>query len=735
MFVTASVAVVASAHAWASPPPPAHLASWLEGIAESSQALSDGDPARAEAAARAAMAALPAGAARARSALALGLALGEAGRSAEAASTLASAQAGLGDPALREAARYAEAQALFYAGHPGAAAARFAALAAAASGPLAARARWREADALLSAGAPRLAARAYEACLTAEPSGPLALGARLSLAAALRQSGEDALAVAVYRALWVEQPGDPAGRAAARALRAWRDAGGPVPPPTPAQRLARANRFLELALPRRALAVLDRLEAEPAPAEPLTRSRLLRALALLQVGRRQEAQALAARLLADGAAAAGTRAGAELVLARVAARAGRLEEAAERYHRLAAVRVEIPGLSVAQERDLPEEAAFMAAWLYYDAGRFARAAELLRAYARTHPSARRADDARWFEAWSLHRLGRQAEARRALSRLERGPLAAAALYWQGRLAPDRRRQRELYRAALREAAPGSWYALLAAGRLSAFGEQPPPLAGAPASPLPDGPGRGPAGDALSRAAGLAGVGLTALAVGELRALAGTREGKEHASLVAQLAEAAGDAELPFRMARDHLAPTRRALRWLYPRAFPDLLPRAAAEAGVDASLYLAVMRRESAFRPDARSGAGAVGLVQLIPPTAERLAQVLGAPGAAARELERPEVSVPLGARYLGLLVDRFRDPAVALAAYNAGPSAAAAWARSGTGLPVDRWTEDVPYRETRRYVKSVAADAAVYRALWEGGALALDGARAVPAPREGVAF
>ena len=735
MILTASVAVVATAQAWAADAPPAHLATWLEGIAESAQALSDGDPARAESAARAARAARPAGAAGARSALALGLALSEAGRAAEAASALASAQDGLTDPGLREAARYEEAQALFYAGHPGAAAARFAALAAAARGPIAARARWREADALLAAGSPRLAVRAYEACLTAEPSGPLALGARLSLAAALRQSGEDAHAVAVYRALWVEQPADPTGRAAARALRAWRDAGGLVPPPTPAQRLARASRFLELALPRRALLVLDRLEAEPAPAEPITRGRLLRALAFLQVGRREEAQAIAVLLLADEAAAPGTRAGAELVLARAAARAGRLEEASGRYRHLAEVRAEIPGLSVAQARDLPEDAAFLAAWLYYDAGRFARAAELLRAYARAHPSARRADDARWFEAWSLQRLGRLAEARRALSRLERGPLAAAALYWQGRLAPERHRQRELYRAALREAPPGTWYALLAASRLSTFGDRPPLLAGAPAAPLPDGPGHGTAGDQLSRAAVLAGAGLTVLAVGELRALAGTHEGRQHAALIAQLAEAAGDAELPFRMARDHLAPTRRALRWLYPRAFPDILPRAAAEAGVDASLYLAVMRRESAFRPDAHSGAGAVGLVQLIPPTAERLAQVLGAPPTAVRELERPEVSVPLGARYLALLVDRFRDPAAALAAYNAGPSAAAAWARSGAGLPLDRWTEDVPYRETRRYVKSVAADAAVYRALWEGGALALDGARAVPAPREGVAF
>jgi soluble lytic murein transglycosylase len=104
-------------------------------------------------------------------------------------------------------------------------------------------------------------------------------------------------------------------------------------------------------------------------------------------------------------------------------------------------------------------------------------------------------------------------------------------------------------------------------------------------------------------------------------------------------------------------------------------------------------------------------------------------------ELEHPEVSVPLGAAYLALLVDRFGDRAAALAAYNAGPAAAAGWARAAAGRPLDEGVEDVAFRESRRYVKAVAADAAVYRALWSGGPLALDGLQPVPAPREGVGF
>ena len=75
------------------------------------------------------------------------------------------------------------------------------------------------------------------------------------------------------------------------------------------------------------------------------------------------------------------------------------------------------------------------------------------------------------------------------------------------------------------------------------------------------------------------------------------------------------------------------------------------------------------------------------------------------------------------------------LAAYNAGPQAVSAWLAGRAGAPVDEWVEDIPFRETRRYVKDVTADWAMYRALWEGAPLAVDGGRALPAPREGVAF
>ena len=711
----------------------APLSATLHGLAEAAQSLAEGDAVAAEKAAREALAAVPAGETARRATLVLGLALRDQQRFGEAAETIGRV-AGELPATLAPAALLERAQALFYAGRPSEAASEFGQVGQSRAMGLAQRARWREADASFAAGDAPGAVRAYEALLAADGGVP-SPGARLALASALREAGQAARAVEMLRALWIDSPADATGRAAARALRAWRDAGGPVPAPTPEQRLARAARFLELSLPRRALRVLDRLESIGAPPEPATRAALLRAFALLQIGRRAEARALALRLQKSADAAAGTRTGAQLVLARAAARSGRVDEAAARYRTLAASRDLVPGLPPARARDLPEDARFLAAWLYFDAGQYARAASALRAFARARPSAPRAEDARWFEAWSLLRLGQREQARAALSRLARGGLVPAALYWQARLTPPPTAQRELYRRVLREAPPGSWYWLLATDRLARLGEHP-ATALAPAAGDPPGPSVAAAdAESLERAVSLLATGLRGEAIAELRLLAAGRLGAAAAAEVAQLAAAAGDSELPFRIARDHLPPTRRTLRWLFPVAFPDLMTASSEAAGCDRELYLAVMRRESAFRPDARSGAGAVGLVQLIPPTAERLASLHRVPRASVRALEAPEVSVPLGAAYLALLVDRFREPAVVLAAYNAGPPAAATWARDRGNVPLDEWVEGIPFRETRRYVKNVLADSVVYRALWRGGTLSIDGARIVPPPSQGVGF
>ncbi|WP_243338734.1 lytic transglycosylase domain-containing protein, partial [Anaeromyxobacter soli] len=602
----------------------------------------------------------------------------------------------------------------------------------AASGDLAVarRVRWREPEALLAAGLAPEAVPLLEGLLRDLPGDGAAPGARLALARGLRQLGEDARAAEVYRGLWLERPELAAGRAAGEALETWRAAGGPVPTATAAEQLARADRLLATGWPDAALLALDAAERAEPPAAP-ERAAILRAGALLALGRHGDAERLAAKFTA--APDESDRRGALLVLARAAARAGRVDEASRRYAELAALRAPIPGIPEWRQRDLGDEAAYLSAWLYYDAGQFARAATALEAFAKANRRSRRADDARWFSAWSLYRLGRFPAAARALAKLDRTSYADAAAYWRARLARTGPEQRRLYRAAIAAGGDG-WYGLLARARLAALGESAARMPPPDPRPLPELQDAAAAAR-LAVAVELLGLGMRAEALEELADLTRSWRARASAPVVAQLAAFAGDAEVPFRISRDHLLPTRRALRWAHPEPYPELVPSRARAVGVDPSLLLAVMRRESGFRPGIRSGAGAEGLLQLRPATAERVAALLGLPGGLGARLAEPEVNITLGAHYLGLLLARFGDPALAVAAYNAGPGAAAEWARARAGMPLDAWVESIPYRETRGYVRIVLADWDVYRALAGEPAAPIAPERAVTAPDGGVAF
>ncbi|ACL65686.1 Lytic transglycosylase catalytic [Anaeromyxobacter dehalogenans 2CP-1] len=707
---------------------PEPLTDWLAGLGDAAQALAGGQADASAAAARRAFSARPRGAAGARAQAALGLALAEAGRPSEAAEALEVALAPAIAPARPHLA-FLRGQALLASGEPHAAARLLEQAGADLRLAVARRARFLAGEALVEAGLPAEAVATLDAALRAWPTDPAAAAARLALGRALRAAGDEARAAETWRALWLEAD-LPEARGAGELLAAWRAAGGPVPLATADDHLARAERLVATARPDDALQELAAAR-EADPEVPAGRVEVLRAAALVGLGRHAEAARVAAPFADDPDPR--VQRSARLALARAAARAGRVDEASRRYREVAASDAPIAGLPEWRQRDLGDEAAYLAAWLHYDAGDYRRAAAELDAFARAYRrTSRRVDEALWFAAWSRYRLGRTADAARAFARLSRGPFADAAAYWQGRLAKDARRGARLLRAAAAGADP--WYALLARARLEAAGIAAAPPAASPARPLPDAAPAAAAGQ-LAVAVELMGLGLEDEGLDELRQLARGGAARAAAPLVAQLAAHAGDAELPFRMARDFLGQSARTLRWSHPEPYPELLPARARAFGVDPALVLAVMRRESSFRRAVRSGAGAEGLLQLRPVTAERLAALLGVPGGVGDRLDRPEVNVALGAHYLALLGARFADPAVVLAAYNAGPGPASDWARSRAGMPLDAWVECIPYRETRQYVKVVLSDWDVYRRLSGGPAAPIDPARPVAAPAPGVGF
>jgi soluble lytic murein transglycosylase len=692
---------------------------WSEGVGTAAAALAASDPGPALAAARAAGRLITTGEAAARASLLAGLALLDLDLPAPAAAEFSPALLSL-PVTLVPHVRARLGDALSASGRPAEAALAYAEAASASDSTDRIRLATSVARSLLAAGQPAEAARAAgPAAGAGDPA------ARLALARAWLALG-DSRAAPALRDLAVERAGDPDGEGAAASLRL---AAPPVPLAIP-DRIARARRLLSTTHPREALEEIDSIDREVGDAPLPT---LLRALAMLQLGRFTEAERLAspvARLPGPGDPAA-----ARFILARATARQGRLDEAIGWYRRVAAERPVVPGLPASQQADLADDSAFLAAWLLYDAGRFADSVAPLRRFAREHPGARRAPDARWFSAWALLRAGDRPAARAALqdlSRKETGPLRAAALYWQGRLAPDPDLAASFYRGAIAEA-PDGWYALLSGKRLAEAGEPP-----ASVPPLPPTPPPGPPRDArlaasLALATDLAGAGLRDESAALLQRLSRTPEARSRAGLLAEVAAFTGDPEVPYRMARDHLAPGTRAQRWAFPDAHADVLEPAARGLGLDPALALAVMRRESAFVAAARSGAAAEGILQLRPETAFRLQALLGTSG--ATDLSDPADNLRLGVTYLALLGDRFPDPAAVLAAYNAGPAAAARWARAGAGVPLDEWVEDIPFRETRQYVRGVMADWARYRRLRGEPPLALDPSRAVSPPGPGMNF
>jgi soluble lytic murein transglycosylase len=141
---------------------------------------------------------------------------------------------------------------------------------------------------------------------------------------------------------------------------------------------------------------------------------------------------------------------------------------------------------------------------------------------------------------------------------------------------------------------------------------------------------------------------------------------------------------------------------LYPRPYDAPVASAARAAGLSAELLYAVLRQESLYDAQAVSRAGALGLMQLMPDTARRVARRARRPAVGPAELFDPAVNIALGAAHLRELLDLFGGQLpLAIAAYNAGANPAARWLPD-TARDADVWIENIPYNETREYVQRV---------------------------------
>ncbi|MDD2851867.1 MAG: transglycosylase SLT domain-containing protein [Desulfuromonadaceae bacterium] len=150
----------------------------------------------------------------------------------------------------------------------------------------------------------------------------------------------------------------------------------------------------------------------------------------------------------------------------------------------------------------------------------------------------------------------------------------------------------------------------------------------------------------------------------------------------------------------------------YPRAYTELVCQNAALNGLSEGLVFALIRAESGFAPAVKSGAGAIGLMQMMPATAKMTAREKG--DFDPQRLTVPEYNIRLGTKHLkDLMKEHDGDVIYMAAAYNAGTGAVERWKKRFKGMDKDEFIENIPYQETRDYVKKVYASAATYRQLY----------------------
>lgn len=360
--------------------------------------------------------------------------------------------------------------------------------------------------------------------------------------------------------------------------------------------------------------------------------------------------------------------------------------------------------------------------------------ELLRRF----PSGRNAERAAWKVGWFAYKAGRYAETARlfadAAASFPRADTRPAWLYWAGRAHEKLSEPSEAatrFRLTLRDY-QNSYYGRLAALRLSAAGQ---PMvrdvALVPMAPAPP-----PPSDAVIRQ--LIALGLFDEATREVQYA--QRAYGDAPALQATLAWMRNQIGLTL-SARERFDNLRGGIN-LMKRAYPQyiasggeqlppdvlgvifpmdywpLIEEQATGAGLDPYLLTALIGQESTFTADIRSGANAIGLMQLLPATGRRYAKKLGVPFGTTT-LTRPEVNVRLGTAYFKELVDRFGGAHFALASYNAGENRIARWIAERPGMEQDEFIDDIPFPETQNYVKKILGTAEDYRRLYGGGLLA----------------
>jgi soluble lytic murein transglycosylase len=371
-----------------------------------------------------------------------------------------------------------------------------------------------------------------------------------------------------------------------------------------------------------------------------------------------------------------------------------------------------------------ERARFAAADIHEWLGRKPEAISLYKNIMKSFPRSQVHDDAAARLAWLYYRDGEWAQAYAAFQVLaahaKDNGSRTSGLYWQGRSA-EKLGDMETAVRSYRQIVDGgaeSYYQALALRALAKAGitVEAPPMSALPFALEAEPSLSGEIAYHLSRARELSEISLHRLAVAELGEV--DRLSKRHPRLRPLLMQEYFNNQAYGRsLAIANELPSSHSGRNLYrfPLAYWEMIQQKAQERELDPYLILALIRQESLFDPRARSPAAALGLMQLLPSTAARVARQIGASPPAEEQLFEPETNLALGTQYLKDLLQRYsNDWFKAVAAYNAGEAAVDRWQREIVTEDPEEFIERIPYLETRGYVKLVMRNHRIYRLLYD---------------------
>lgn len=368
---------------------------------------------------------------------------------------------------------------------------------------------------------------------------------------------------------------------------------------------------------------------------------------------------------------------------------------------------------------------------YAEEGKVAEAVAAFDRILKTYGASEWADDAAWNKAWLIYLGGDYRRAAREFQHLEAtfptSPFKIPALYWQARTEErlgNHKRAARLYREVLGGSLDDYYLeraeeGLLRLARPVARAASAPGKGSAPSPPVPR-------------------EGLHLLKARELRALALADEAAEEywelarvqpddRGLLAEACRALADLQryegavwIGKRVLRPLWAVDPRRLPipgfWdcLFPLGYWEVVRGEAASRGLDPLLVEAVIREESAFAPRAISPAGARGLMQMMPPTAEKMSHSLKLAPLPPDGLDAPATNILLGTQHLADLLAEFGgDPTLGLAAYNGGAHNVRRWVKERGHNGAEEFVESIPFAETRLYVKRVLGSYRRYRLLY----------------------